>query len=393
MAKWVLSSIVGTVILLSLAGVTLYNSDYKYLLASLPDKEVFILEYDTNDKIEVVTRSDYCDYVVFRITKDETTAKCGYRNIVTSKWYLEYFKTYGDNEWVRLPRQASKITIDVSQTDDGYTVKRTTPYYATTSRSGTAGTLTETFEISKDRMKSSLNFDTSYSTREWRAVYSTDPNVEVLEETQVNMVLDKNLNINFNDKLFDYRADKETYYKPQPGNFEIDPLFQFGNQTGVSIGSGALRFGYCDGCSNGNNVSFTSSESGLSATYESGWLWSKNLSELNNMTALCRSAAGAGSCEFSVRNGSNIVPQNNSNVVTRCLFNGNMDCIERAFISSGLTFDGGAINGMDAPIFDGSDVAYLHVNNSRQAGNGQKESANYTINFTEGMIEMMVAFQ
>ena len=124
MAKWTLSIIVGTIILLSIAGVRLYNSDYKLLFTDMPEQDVFILEYDSGNKVEIVTRSSVCPYALFRITKDVFSAKCGYRKLLDAKWYLEYYKTYGTDEWVRLQRKPSLISLDVSQTENGFIVKK-----------------------------------------------------------------------------------------------------------------------------------------------------------------------------------------------------------------------------------------------------------------------------
>ena len=44
--KWTFSIIVGMVVLLSIAGVRLYNSDYKLLFTDMPEQDVFVLEYD-----------------------------------------------------------------------------------------------------------------------------------------------------------------------------------------------------------------------------------------------------------------------------------------------------------------------------------------------------------
>ena len=95
--KFVLTSIIGAIVLLSAGTYIFYNSDYKLLLTSMPDKEVFILKYDSGSKVEIVTRSSVCDYALFRVTKDDFTAKCGYSNIFTAKWGLEYFKTLGED--------------------------------------------------------------------------------------------------------------------------------------------------------------------------------------------------------------------------------------------------------------------------------------------------------
>ena len=389
MAKYLLSSIVGAIVLMSIGGTVMYSSDYKFLFTEMPDKEIFIFKYDSGDKIEIVTKSAVCDYALFRITKDETTIKCGSRVVTTAKWYLEYLKTYGEDSWVRLNRKKA-ITLDVQENENGYVVKRVTPYYATKSNTGYAGDLTETFEITKDRMKSTLEFRTDYKTRDWRVIYRNDPNVGIVEETQETMKLEKNLNIFYSDKLFDYRNDNDAYYKVQPGSFKIDPTFQFGNLTGTSLGSGNFRFGYCSECENDANISFTEGSSSLTATYESGWIWMQNLSLLVNFTSLCEDNAGAGICEMSIRNGSYIIPDNSSSVITRCIFNGSMTCLggSRIPTGTGTSFnEGGAINGYDGVVVRETDTLFLGINTTE---NATSLGNNFTINLSRGTLDIMV---
>ncbi|KKK72487.1 hypothetical protein LCGC14_2903400, partial [marine sediment metagenome] len=254
--KYVLSSIVGVIILLSIGAFTLYTSDFKYIFQEFPDNDIFILEYDSGNKIEIMTRSSVCPYALFRVTKDGFTAKCGWRKVLDAKWYLEYYKTYGEDEWVRLNRKPSKITLDIEPTLDGFIIKKVTPYYATKSRSGTAGNLIETYKVTQDSVKSSLEFDTKYTSRKWRVIWRTDPNVEVVEDLPEFMKLDKQLNIFFADDLFQERNNNFAYYKVQEGSFKIDPLIQFGNLSG-SGGTESFHYGYCDdNCNNEGNVSF-----------------------------------------------------------------------------------------------------------------------------------------
>lgn len=391
MAKWTLSLIVGTIILLSIAGVRLYSSDYRFLLTSMPEQDVFILEYDSGDKVEIVTKSSVCDYALFRITKDEFTAKCGWRKLLDAKWYLEYYKTYGTDEWVRLQRKPSLISLEVSKIPDGFIVKKTTPYYATKSRSGTAGNLIETFHITQDRVKSFLEFDTEYTNRKWRVMWKTTPNVEVLQDNPKSLVLDKNLNIFFDDKLFTSRADNYAYYKEQKGSFKIDPLIIFGNLSATST-MGSFRYGFCDPeCDNLGNVSFESDSSAFSSTYHSGWIWSDDLRTPDNMTFLCEDNLGAGYCELNLRNGTEIIPANDSATIVRCLFNKSISCFgDTTGTGSGYTYLPGGIHDFDGVYVEGTDTFYLGINTSDPS---QERGSNYTINVSEGYLDMMVTFK
>lgn len=399
MAKWTFSIIIGTLILLSIAGVRIYSSDYRFLLTSLPDKDIFILEYDTDDKIEILTRSSVCDYALFRITKTQFTVKCGWRKVLDAKWYLEYFKTYGTDEWVRLNRKATKVTLDVVPTEEGFLIKKVTPYYATKSRSGTAGNLIETFLVTPDKVKSSLEFQTEYTNRKWRVLWKTTPNTEVIQDLDNFIKLEKELNIFFDDVLFDYRSDDIAFYKVQKGSFVIDPLIQFGTLS-ESGTIGTFKYGFCDECNNLGNVSFKPSSSAFTANYESGWIDAENILRVpENISFGCEdTSGGAAHCEMTIRNGTEIIPTNDTNTITRCLFNNSLSCFggggfdSRNVISSGHDFQPGAIQDFDGLEVNGSTTAYLSINETRFAGTNWTGS-NYTINLSKGYLDIMVKFK
>jgi len=399
MVKYTLSAIVGTIVLLIVGGVTLYNTDFKYILASMPDKDIFILEYDSGNKVEIVTKSSVCPYALFRVTKDGFAAKCGWRKLLDAKWYLEYYKTYGDDMWVRLQRKPTKIELDVSSTPNGFLITKKTPYYATKSRSGTAGNLIETYRVTKDTVKSSLVFETPYTTRDWRVIWKTTPNIEVIEDFKDYVKLDKQLNIFYNDVLFDYRVDNEAFYKVQKGPFEIDPLIKFGNLTSEGT-MGTFKYGFCDGCDNSGNVSFSSDSSAFSATYESGWEYFEDLRQADNLTFGCDDEVGGGYCELSIRNGTEIIPVNDSDILTWCLFNTSADSSckgvdgdRTAAGGSGASYVPGAINNHDALLINDSDSYWLGINQSIEGLDGNMSGSNYTINYSQGSLDMMVTFK
>lgn len=397
MAKWTLTSIVGTIVLLLVGGFTLYNSDYKYIITSFPDKEMFIFDYDSGKKVEIITKSSVCPYALFRVSKNGFSAKCGWRRLLDAKWYLEYYKTYGEDEWVRLNRKPRLIELDVSETPDGYLIRKLTPYYATKSKSGFAGNLIETYKVTKDTVKASLEFETYYKNRGWRVIWKTVPNIEVIEDTEDFLKLEKELNIFYDDVLFDYRIENEAFYKVQSGSFKIDPLIKFGNFTATGTMQ-SFRYGYCDECDNLANVSFSSDSSAFSATYESGWEHSeaKRLKQIDNLTFGCDDEFGGGYCEMSVRNGSYIIPTNDSDTVTWCLFNtSGTSCKGRTGNrsipgGSGFSYVPGAINNYDGLLINDSDHFWLGVNQSECAN---WTGDNYTLNFSRGSLDMMVSFK
>ncbi len=392
--NWTISSIVGTIILLSISITALYNSDYKYIIASLPDKDVFLLEYNQDNKIEVMTKSSVCPYVLFRITKDKMSAKCGWRRVVDTNWYLEYYKTYGDDEWVRLNRKPTKVTLDISEVDQGFLITRVTPYYATKSRSGTAGKLIETFRITPDSIKSSLEFQTSYTNRLWKVIWKTTPNVDVVEDSAELLRLEKNLNIIFSDTLFQKREDNLAHYFPQKGSFVIDPLIQFGNLSST-LTAGSFKYGYCDSnCNNVGNVTFKSDSSSFQANYFSGWEESPDLRQPDNLTFECIDRIGNGYCEISIRNGTEIIPVNNADTIERCIINQSLTCANsRNILGSGSSYSPGMLNNYDGLLINDSDLVYLPINTSDPVGVDRATGSNYTINLSAGYIEMMVQFR
>ncbi len=401
MAKWTLTSIVGVIVLLTIGGFTLYNSDFKYILASMPEKDIFILEYDLGNKVEIMTRSSVCPYALFRVTKDEFSAKCGWRKLLDARWYLEYYKTYGDDEWVRLQRKPTQIELEVSKTEEGYLIKKTTPYYATKSRSGTGGILTETYIVTKDRVKSSLEFDTDYTNRQWRAIWKTIPNIEVVDDKLDMITLEKQLNVFYDDVLFDYRIDNDAFYKVQKGDFEIDPLILFGNLTSPNASAGTMgtfKYGYCEECDNLGNISFSSDSSAFTATYYSGWEISDVLRQPDNLTFGCTDVAGgAGYCKISMRTGSQIITPNGTQTITRCLFNQSNTCSnEKKLGGTNFSFVPGALNNFDGLLMNDSDIAFLGINMTPDLVNSSfanARSSNYTINISRGSIEMLVSLE
>ena len=79
-------------------------------------------------------------------------------------WYVEYYKTYGTDEWVTLNRKPSLINTFINETESEYNIYRRTPYYGTASNKGTAGVLYSSWSFNK-KPQSIEDFPTSYNTR------------------------------------------------------------------------------------------------------------------------------------------------------------------------------------------------------------------------------------
>ncbi len=159
---------------------------------------------------------------------------------------------------------------------------------------------------------------------------------------------------------------------------------------------GTFKYGFCDDdCNNLGNVSFKSTSGAISSVYHSGWIESPDLRTPDNMTFLCEDNIGAGYCELSLRQGTEIIPANGSNVITRCIINQSTLCqdtkVARSFVSSGTSFLPGAIQDYDGILVDGSDTLYLGINETNVSA--EYTGANYTLNVSAGYIDMMVTFK
>jgi len=121
-----------------------------------------------SDKITVEMPSEKCGTALFRVTKDDFTLKCGSRIAFQADTIVEYYKTYGTDEWVRNNRYVgrNKKSIDLSLVDNGdsFDIIRTTKY-----RKGTQsikdGTLIETYTFTGDRIKISYDYQAENSAK------------------------------------------------------------------------------------------------------------------------------------------------------------------------------------------------------------------------------------
>jgi len=125
------------------------------LLGGLYTADIF------EDKIIVKMPSDYCTDATLRVTKDDFTLKCGWRIAFQADTVIDYFKTYGKDEWVRNSRYvgANKKDIDLEliEHQDYFDIVRTTKY-----RKGKQyvldGVLQETYTFTKDKVKITYNY-------------------------------------------------------------------------------------------------------------------------------------------------------------------------------------------------------------------------------------------
>lgn len=134
------------------------NPDLKYCVYSVEreDKGITQVELLTHN----ITTEDPTDFIRWRMSKDELTLYNGRFIGAKAKWYVDYLKTYGTDEWVNLQRKVRKIELEIeTHPEDGFVIlRKTTEYYATKSRSGTGGHLIEEFKVGQDWHKYTVEF-------------------------------------------------------------------------------------------------------------------------------------------------------------------------------------------------------------------------------------------
>ena len=114
------------------------------------------------DKIEVSLPSTVCGDALLRVTKDDFTLKCGYRIAFQADTVIDYYKTYGPDEWVRNSRYVGRakkdIKLELFEYEDKFDIVRTTRY-----RKGRQyvedGILKETYTFTQDKVKITYDYE------------------------------------------------------------------------------------------------------------------------------------------------------------------------------------------------------------------------------------------
>ena len=113
------------------------------------------------DRINVELPSAQCGTTLLRVTKDDFTLKCGSRIAFQADTIVEYFKTYGPDEWVRnfryVGRAKKSITLELFEYENKFDIVRTTRY-----RKGRQyledGILQETYTFTPDKVKITYDY-------------------------------------------------------------------------------------------------------------------------------------------------------------------------------------------------------------------------------------------
>ena len=117
----------------------------------------------SEDKIEVSFPDSSCGQdATLRVTKDDFTLKCGRRIAFQADTLVEYYKTYGPDEWVRnnryVGRNKKDITLSLTDYGDSFDITRTTRYRKGR-QSVEDGILQENYKFTKDGVKITYNYE------------------------------------------------------------------------------------------------------------------------------------------------------------------------------------------------------------------------------------------
>ncbi len=114
------------------------------------------------DRINVQFPSEQCGTTLLRVTKDDFTLKCGSRIAFQADTIVEYYKTYGPDEWVRnnryVGRKKKDISLELIEYPNSFEIIRTTRY-----RKGKQyvqdGVLREIYTFTRDKLKITYNYE------------------------------------------------------------------------------------------------------------------------------------------------------------------------------------------------------------------------------------------
>ena len=190
-----------------------------YCIVPISDREINVLTHSPDG------------YQRFRFrTDNDLSVYAGYYKQATLKLYVEYFKTYGKDEWVRLKRKTTKVSLYYVIEDDRVIIRKQTEYYATKSLFGTGGYLIEEFEINQDTHKYTIKWIPSANRMKYKhriiMQFSDLKDVNVIHN---DFILGSKFVANLKDSSDDINyveliGDKYViYFKEKTGSYYIDP--------------------------------------------------------------------------------------------------------------------------------------------------------------------------
>jgi len=247
--------IIGSIVIISIlvSGVTLYSSDFQQIMNRNPNASYVVVDnwrYSSDlHKIHILTHDGEGGYSRFRI--DNTKWNKFYHNRPKElEWTFEvqYYKTYGTDEWVKLTPKRTLVNVSVNRYEDSAKIVKKVPMYAYDYASGTGGTLYEIYELPYDNpssVKMSLFFEANEEgpnrrdnkhrvimrTQKYKNVTSFEDKLKFGE----NLYLDFKIPDQQTSAPISQRIAKEDEYqiefKDQVGNVYVDPILRVGETT------------------------------------------------------------------------------------------------------------------------------------------------------------------
>jgi len=252
------SKVIGSIVIISIflaAGVYFRFSDvqtaWKICRNTNPDLKYCVYDIEREGKgitqVEILTHNIETaspdDFIRWRITKDDITVYNGRFIGARAKWYVDYYKTYGTDEWVNLKRKVKKVSLKLEEfRKDGFVIlRKDTEYYATKSLSGTGGHLIEEFKVGQDWHKYSVRWIPSeermnYKHRlRWKVdSFGIGVNHEGVYKKTMLFDFDRSVVVNWMDAAEDFNfatltsKNLEVNFKEKTGEIYIDPSIGIG---------------------------------------------------------------------------------------------------------------------------------------------------------------------
>lgn len=227
--------LIGTIIVLVIAGtVTLYPNFFRLQLLLHPDQNFIVIHQPDKDEINIIQRISGTDFNRYRVTSDEVCQYHGSRKLACYRFYLDYWRTYGEDLWFNQYRKSSLIRMEADEKEYMVHVYKITPFYSTT-RSGSDGQMIETIDLYQDH----TDYKLFYTPEQVNRIHRIRMKISDLKEFDIPFDYGDQTTIRFDDEYnftfswdgvqdsFDHHEyDSENnilwlYFKPRKGEIRI----------------------------------------------------------------------------------------------------------------------------------------------------------------------------
>lgn len=302
--------IITLVTILATSGGTIYFSDFKAMWESgklfNPEQRYLVVDYIWDGQTYILMGNEESPEGFSRVRFDEEKIIVygNGRNIDAEIYTIfEYYKTQGEDEWIRLDRQPSRVQLQIVEEENTVKVQRSTPYYATASRSQRGGVLYETFTLPVDT-ESSMKWDAYFACEVARCnslnrlsydFRNVDDEFDLWRNH--TLIFGNNLQLSFmGDENKVESVNKTGFgrhrltFEPQKGDVEVDPIVRVGSTAidykAVAISSSTLtEFTIELDVASNKNLTFSSQNFSAVARYAKNFqLKGLKIEELKNTT-------------------------------------------------------------------------------------------------------------